>query len=214
MSDVLKLIPPKNYYTAIITMAAEEQPVKGVRINCLGDQQKNGKPKFEAVDIPITHSIFTKHSKSDIGARVGLPIFIEKVSAIPLYSSGTEIMNQSATFLNLCLDPHAQFGGGVLGFGWAPWKWQNDVGSVVIVRQDKKPLSPFHVEALAKYAQNEVAELLQIGGEEETPKEEILGAISKLTFSIAYMNLRRKMQEEARSAEEKAYFNVRHPHLV
>jgi hypothetical protein len=39
----------------------------------------------------------------------------------------------------------------ILGGGFIPQRWQNNVGSVLIVRQDKKPLLPEHGAALAEY---------------------------------------------------------------
>jgi len=43
--------------------------VKGVRINCLGDVKMLKKPPFEAIELPTTDPIFTKHDTSDIANR-------------------------------------------------------------------------------------------------------------------------------------------------
>lgn len=48
--------------------------VKGVRINCIGDEKMGDKPHFERVEIPLTDPIFSYHDTSDIAERIGLPI--------------------------------------------------------------------------------------------------------------------------------------------
>ena len=53
---------------------ANAQLVKGVRINCRGDVQILKRPPFEAIDVPSTHAIFTKHDTSDIADWIGIPI--------------------------------------------------------------------------------------------------------------------------------------------
>src|SRR5882762_8668148 len=54
---------------------ATQQSVKGVKINCIGDQKMSNKPNFEAVEIPSTDPIFSTHDTSDITKRIGFPIF-------------------------------------------------------------------------------------------------------------------------------------------
>jgi hypothetical protein len=46
-----------------------QQSVKGVKINCIGDQKTSNKPNFEAVEIPSTDPIFSTHR---------LPIFTRR----------------------------------------------------------------------------------------------------------------------------------------
>lgn len=52
--------------------------VKGVRINCLGDEKCHGRPLYEAVDVPITHEIFRAHNTSDIAALLEIPILTRR----------------------------------------------------------------------------------------------------------------------------------------
>jgi len=75
--------------------------VRGVKINCESDCRKYNKPKYEAVDVPLTDPVFTKYNTSDIADRIGLPIFTRRCQ--------TEVtedhINQDANFLHLCCDP-------------------------------------------------------------------------------------------------------------
>ncbi|KAL7919967.1 hypothetical protein ACQKWADRAFT_322548 [Trichoderma austrokoningii] len=73
--------------------------------------------------------------------------------------------------------------------------WANDdVGSVLVVRQDMKPLHPLHVEALCKYCQDDIGLLLahSLGDyEPEKPmeKEAVLAMICRPTFVISWYKL-------------------------
>lgn len=73
-------------------------------------------------------------------------------------------------------------------------QWQNGVGSTIFVRQDKKPLSPLHVEALCKYCRYEICPLLAHSRGDYTPeepmsKDAVLAMISRPTFVIYWYKL-------------------------
>lgn len=188
--------------------------VLGVRVNCIGDREMFQKPHFEAVEVPFTDSIFSKHDTSDIAERIGLPIFTQRCSLDSRWArsqnnetfSGIPFNNPDATFLHLCCDPKSDFESftGVLGWGWASSQWQNNVGSALVVRQDKKPLSPLHVEALCKYCQYEIRPLLghsigECGPEEPMSKDAVLAMISRATFVIYWYKL---MDEKHKKGED------------
>ncbi|KAL7625809.1 hypothetical protein AAE478_005032 [Parahypoxylon ruwenzoriense] len=188
--------------------------VKGVRINCLGDQKILNRPHFEAVEIPSTDPIFSKHDTSDIAKRIGLPIFTRRCPPDPKWANDEDnkvfkhespFNNQDATFLHLCCNPKAEFDlrTGSLGWGFASTQWQNSVGSTIVVRQDKKPLLPLHAEALCRYCRNEVLPLMghsigEYAPEEPMRKDDVLAMICRPTFVISWY----KLQEEKRKAGE------------
>jgi hypothetical protein len=157
--------------------------VKGVRINCLGDVKMLKRPRFEDIELPTTDVIFTKHDTSDIANRIGIPILTRRCAPDPKWADSKDPMfehrspfeNQSATFLHQCCDPNdrGDFSNGFLGWGWCPMQWQNDVGSVVVVRKDKRTLLPIHMEALAGYCQNEIGPLMGHSTGEYYPEEPI-----------------------------------------
>jgi len=64
--------------------------------------------------------------------------------------------NTAATFLFRACDPEKDT------FGWAPWEWQDGVGSVVVARADGQELDIKHVQALCDYSQNHLDDPIQI----------------------------------------------------
>lgn len=177
--------------------------IKGVRINCEGDEKMLNRPKYEAVEVPLRDIIFVKHDSSDIAKRIGLPIFTRQCHPDPQWATNGgsndcqyPFTNPEATFLHLCCDPESTYNAstGALGWAWAPRKWQNSVGSVVVVRQDKKPLLPIHVEALCKYCHFDIGPLLGHSEGEYYPDEPmargaVLSMICRPTFSISWYKL-------------------------
>ncbi|KAK8157676.1 hypothetical protein BKA80DRAFT_194732, partial [Phyllosticta citrichinensis] len=125
-----------------------------VRINCLGDVEVCKRPKFERVEVPFSDPVFVgKRWTSEIGDLIGVPVYTRKYAHDAAWKGGSSDgfayeNNQEATFLHLnCKDKPGQ----ILGWGWAPMDWQQGSGSVLVVRQDKKPLHPWHAEALSEY---------------------------------------------------------------
>lgn len=185
------------------TQQPEPIRVKAVRINCLGDQKRYNKPNFEAIEIPSTHSIFFDQNTSDIANRLEFPIFTQRCPLDSVWTNPdntTEIQdplgNQYATFLHLCCDPKVDFNPMTrsLGWGWAPRQWQNDVGSVLVVRQDMKPLFPLQVEALCTYCRYDARAILahsmgEYSPEEPMSKEAALSMICRAAFVISWYKL-------------------------
>ena len=180
--------------------------IKGVRINCLGDQKLLGKPHFEAIDVSPLDGIFYGHgSTSDIAKRIDFPIFTRRCPPDPnwmndeknrIFEGKDPFNNQDATFLHQCCDPKADFNSltGELGWGWAGQQWQSSVGSVIIVRQDQKALFPLQAEALCRYCRYEVAPLFGHNMGEYAPdkpmeKDLVLSMICRPTFSIWWYKL-------------------------
>jgi hypothetical protein len=184
--------------------------VKGVRINCLGDVKMLKRPHFEEIELPTTDVIFTKHDTSDIANRIGLPILTRQCAPDPkwaniedaIFKSSSPFNNQSATFLHQCCDSNARSdrSNGSLGWGWCPLKWQNGVGSVIVVRKDRRPLLPTHMEALAGYCQNEVRPLMghsigEYSPEEPIRKDHVLEIICRPMFVLYWSKFIRERKD-------------------
>ncbi|KAI1194105.1 hypothetical protein F5X97DRAFT_311897 [Nemania serpens] len=191
----------------------EKQPgdikIKGVRINCLGDQKICKRPHFEAVDVSSSDSMICDVDISDIATRIGLPILSRRCPPDPSWASqrGSPIPksilkgespynNQDATLLHLCCDPKADgsLAQGAPSWGWPLGQWQRAAGSVIIVREDKKPLSPLHVEALCKYCRCGVLPLFchsrgEYAPDEPLKRELVLEMICRPLFSICWYKL-------------------------
>ncbi|KAI1293279.1 hypothetical protein F5Y03DRAFT_333088 [Xylaria venustula] len=193
--------------------------IPGVRINCRGDQEVLKKPPFQEVKLTPWDPIFTDHDTSDIAERIGLPIFTK--SCPPAHSwqntdDSKMYENMSATYLHLCCDPEAKpdIAQGIPGWGSAPMKWQNRVGSVIVVRQDQKPLSPWHVEALCRYCLEEAGAYLAhsndgYGPDEPMSKDLALSMICRPTFSIFWQTFHKEIDEKGGSI-----CDVSSPYLV
>jgi hypothetical protein len=175
--------------------------IKGVRINCLGDVEMLKRPRFEEIELPATHSIFTKHDTSDIADRIEIPILTQRCPPDPKWANSNDAMfkssspynNQDAIFLHQCCDPGAEFdlSTGSLGWGWCSAPWQNHVGSAIVVRKDKKPLLAMHMEALAGYCWNEIQPLMahsfgEYAPEEPIEKEHVLKIICRPMFVLCW----------------------------
>ncbi|KAL2204889.1 hypothetical protein CC79DRAFT_1309917 [Sarocladium strictum] len=186
--------------------------IKGVRINCLGDRQAFGKPQYEAVDISPQDPIFSAHwqESSDIAKRIDFPIFTRRCppnlrwtrkNPKHEFSGLSPFTNQDATFLHLCCDPQADSFPSGPGWSWAGWQWQNDVGSILVVRQDRKPLAPMHVEALCAYCLHDVQPLMghtmgEYAPDEPLAREAVLTMICRPTFSISWSKFVERKRKE------------------
>jgi hypothetical protein len=204
-----------NYKPVLATQQSTNIKVKGVKINCLGDRIMFSKPHFEVVEVSSIDPIFTEHDTSDITNRIGLPLFTRRCPPNPrwahdednkIFERESPFNNQDATFLHLCCDPKAEFDlyRGILGWGWASQQWQNGVGSTIVVRQDKKPLSPLHVEALCNYCRYEIRPLLahstgEYAPEEPISKDAVLAMICRPTFVIYWYKLLDEKRKEGES---------------
>ncbi|KAI1425516.1 hypothetical protein F5Y12DRAFT_369495 [Xylaria sp. FL1777] len=179
--------------------------IKGVKINCLGDQKLFNKPHFEEIELATTDIIFSQHETSEIGDRIGFRIFTKRCFPHPnwanvrnseLFGNESPYNNQDATFLHLCIDPKAKedYSRGTLGWGWAPMQWQSEVGSAIVVRQDRKPLSLSHVEALCRYCRHDARDWLahsmgEYAPDEPMSKDLVLSMICRPTFSICWYRM-------------------------
>ncbi|OBT39662.1 hypothetical protein VE00_10672 [Pseudogymnoascus sp. WSF 3629] len=203
--DITDYFLSYSYTPTPATQQSIDTMVKGVKINCIGDRKLFNKPHFEAVDVSSTDPIFSDYDTSDIAKRIGLPIFTWRCPPNPrwandqdnqIYEHQNPFNNQEATFLHLCCDPKANFDlrTGTLGWGWASEQWQNNVGSIVVVRQDKKPLSTLHAEALIRYCRYDIRPLLahsmgEYAPEEPMTKDAVLAMICRRTFVISWYKL-------------------------
>ncbi|KAF1830653.1 hypothetical protein BDW02DRAFT_92701 [Decorospora gaudefroyi] len=204
------------------TLKQELSDVVGVRMNCIGDEKVDGRPKCEAAMIPGYHRIFEVEA-APISERLGFPVMVCRIpGSVNHWKQRSSVegmcayVNQPATMLHLGCEPTNTEGmmKSQYAWGWAPWKWQNDVGSVIIVRKDKKHLLPEHAEALADFCQNY---LLEIFGEQKesecgvsgsTPglgKEYVLEKIAKEKFLEYYEAWKARQMDEVKRNQISPY---------
>ncbi|KAI1739861.1 hypothetical protein F4680DRAFT_466018 [Xylaria scruposa] len=157
--------------------------VKAVRINCVGDKILN-RPQFEQIELPANDPIFNIHDTSDILNRIGVPVFTQRCAPDPRWEEYlTSYANPHARFLHLHCNPEKE------DWGMIARRWVEKPGSVIIVRQDKKPLSLFHAEALCKYCCDEVFGIIEKatrvrGDEDHITREFAASMICRPLFTI------------------------------
>ncbi|KAL8850896.1 MAG: hypothetical protein Q9221_004209 [Calogaya cf. arnoldii] len=193
---------------------ASPADVYGVRISCRGDMKTFGNDKYSSRIIHSRHSIFYTAATSSIADRLGVPLLVEQLPPDQSWREGTSVYtdrqdpypNQEATFLFLNIDPTFRYkGGGHLGWGFAPMRWQNNVGSVIVARRDREPLNPFDVEIICAYCRRYVLPLTENAtgaGLGKKTKAEVLAKISPSTFAAFRLEYSQK-QRELRGTEER-----------
>ncbi|OTB00903.1 hypothetical protein M426DRAFT_26132 [Hypoxylon sp. CI-4A] len=129
------------------------ETIKGVRINCPGDRMMFKKPEYEAVDVLSTDYIFVDHDVSDMANRMELPIITRRCRPDPIWEDVETFKASDGKYLHTCCDqsPRIDPITGVTKGALALMKFLENDGSLIVVRQDKKPLHPLHVEALCRY---------------------------------------------------------------
>ncbi|KAI1348769.1 hypothetical protein F5Y01DRAFT_317410 [Xylaria sp. FL0043] len=172
--------------------------IKGVKINCTGDQEVLNKPHFEEIEVDACDILLGDHETSDIARYIGLPIVTKRCPPHPCWANKRDsgmYTNVDATYLHLCCDPKAERdkARGILGWGYAPMRWQNNVGSIIVVRRDQKPLSRWHVEALCRYCRNEASRYMAhsmgvFAPDQPMSKDMALSMICRPIFSIFWSN--------------------------
>ncbi|MCJ1343142.1 hypothetical protein MMC31_001333 [Peltigera leucophlebia] len=150
--------------------------VKGVRINCEGDQKLKAK-KFVTVTVPRDHAVFLATSGPvEITRLIGCPLHVRKYPADLRWKSNADeygyerYENQIVTYLHINADPRSQ------QWGRAPREWDSP-GSVFVVRQDGKDIWPKQVEALFKFVHSRLEPLFKdsIGeGDVDRTKQEVI----------------------------------------
>ncbi|KAF3916368.1 hypothetical protein ABW21_db0206018 [Orbilia brochopaga] len=187
--------------------------IQSVRINCSGDREIHNRPHYEAVEISLTDSIFpSSYETSDIAALIGIPLFTRRCPQDPAWKAKKDrnvfrgpLYNRDATFLHRCLDTDGELdlaARSSVDWGMAPTRWQYNPGSIIVMRQDKKPLLPLHVEALCNYCFYEVWPLVahslgEYEPEEPMDKAAVMQMICRPTFVIYWSKfLDAKLMEE------------------
>lgn len=155
--------------------------VKGVKISCRGEQTTFGTAKYVAVDVPKDHPVFNSPI-APMSELVGLPVRARKYPADRRWRDNTVsdvFENQAVTFLHQTTDVTSS------AWGWAPFQWQNEIGSVLVVRSDKKDITTHLVEALCHFCQNKMQPLFENGlggGLVDMTREEVTGHITPEKF--------------------------------
>ncbi|KAH7386479.1 hypothetical protein BKA64DRAFT_646034 [Cadophora sp. MPI-SDFR-AT-0126] len=134
------------------------QAVQAVLIASKSDEELYGKVKFQEVHIPVNHPVFNYAKPTDISVQMGIPLLVAKTGNLKMkdMEKGDKIkinafQNRTALFLNI----EATLNGERWGFA-DHLVWDREIGTVLVVRQDKRPITAQQVEAIAKFCRYEL----------------------------------------------------------
>ena len=173
--------------------------IHGVKVTCIGDQNVFGVEPYVPVEVPRDHQVFTMNKPTDISRLLEFPVLIRKYPPDRAWKDDREMQpypyqNQAATFLHLNADPKSKH------WGWAPIpEWQNDVGSVIVVRQDGKDLTTHQADALCHFCRIKMQPLFEDslgGGDVDRTREEVMGFMTKKRFAAFFEEYRKEKVKE------------------
>jgi hypothetical protein len=186
--------------------------VAGVRISCAADRSFSGAAEYTPVGVRPGHIIFFAPDIPRMPELIGTPILVHQIE--PVRSQEVEAWaadrselqisynNIPVTFLFLNAHPHSS------SWGWAALKWQQDIGSVIVVRKDSKKITPRQVEALCNYCRYKMQPLFEDslgGGLVERTKAEVLSHLTKPKFADFFEKYRAdRLNDDPLWAEEKS----------
>lgn len=115
-----------------ITKPEKTWEIEGVRVNCTGEIKLYGRQVFESVRVPGGHHVFAQPVL--ISSRLlGFPVKVMGCSPLK-DTAGYDHTNSEAISLFMNSTPGSEC-----------------MGSVVVVRDERGPLAPQHIEALCRY---------------------------------------------------------------
>lgn len=131
--------------------SAGNEKIKAVIVRCDGDTTG---PKWSATTIPSDHPIFGQQHESEapLPALLGIPLIFRRLPSSQFDTRASGLDNQIVTYLNIELES-----------GFAPAAWQSRVGTVLVARQDRKPLLEQHLEGVWMYCDH-ILDLFGDGG--------------------------------------------------
>jgi hypothetical protein len=186
--------------------------VKGVIIRCEGEiglhRKQTGKwERYVETTVDKNNEIW-KSDPTPASIVMGLPLLVQQMPHNPLWDDKqvTRFDNQPATYLNIKVDPKdPQL------WGFAPPKWQNSVGNILLVRKDGKDLSREQAWAIAEFMQFRVSdvfgEILENGGGVKEKRAAVLKMLNWKMFESFLDNFRVEMM----GADGKSWKDVRSP---
>ena len=141
--------------------------VQGVRVSCPGDIRFLGANKYVPVDVSIFDPVFVA-DKPTSSELIGVPLRVQKIPPHPAWKDSGIVSiseNQVITRLFRCMDPEHD------AFGLAPLRWGYPVGSVLVVRDNGRDITPQQVEALCYYNSEHLQERFEYAVEHQSLNE-------------------------------------------
>lgn len=184
--------------------AFEPCETTGVMVLCPRVAAAHGASPFGEVYVPLQHPAFQSQSGGDeskISKLIGMPLVKfehpteeeadhanqdgdrgdgdgDGDGGVKASVDSDERETSPAVFLHLNLRANADFVTDTTS-GTIPQEWHERKGSVLVVRQDLKPISASIVEALCKYSAQEAKSLLLKAAETADSRRKLVANISK-----------------------------------
>ncbi|KAH7087169.1 hypothetical protein FB567DRAFT_602752 [Paraphoma chrysanthemicola] len=121
-------------------------PVRGVRINCIGDVVLGRRPRFETYECALfEHKVTDENLRLPLAEKVGLRLRCHTIPAI--YSMPWRDRHIQG-------NPHFSYD---MNISWTilkPNQWMQPVKSIVVTREDGRGLHPSQMEAFCQYIYN------------------------------------------------------------
>lgn len=124
-----------------ISSEAQGDRVQVVKTPC--DKERGA--TFSSLEVPGDHPVFTQGAISPVSRLFELPLLVYRLDPRPSLTipRSSDYDNQPMTYL--MIDPVS---------GLAPPEWQQGVGSCIVARQDKKPLTVDHLYMVHEFMGN------------------------------------------------------------
>lgn len=174
--------------------------VQGVLVNCDAEMRLFNKARYEVVDVPASNAIFRQcdTQRSQIAARVGTPLLARMTAPKQAWKKGSNDAQGIVMLHRQIQDDSKTING--LGWGWAPHYWLLCTSNVLVVRQDRKPLSVKELEGMCSWAMDVLHPRFQTvmeAGDEEEPST---AAKAALVASITRNDLQKYVKESEESS--------------
>ncbi|KAF2868069.1 hypothetical protein BDV95DRAFT_501280 [Massariosphaeria phaeospora] len=141
----------------------EGDKVKGVRLNCLGDTDICQRPQFEGLDVSAAACTWPTEVKSSLTENIDIPLVIKKLPPALVWRDRRlqhstshnhkigHLNPDSKDYAVTIPDAPSQDQADAWMFVYEYHTEITDIGSVIVVRKDGKPLYPSHLAAIADY---------------------------------------------------------------
>ncbi|KAF1849175.1 uncharacterized protein K460DRAFT_365085 [Cucurbitaria berberidis CBS 394.84] len=182
----------QNMYTI-----GDGEKTRGVRFNCVSDQQICQRTQFEPMDILKSVCDGESELKATVAEKAGFPLVFRKLTFALCWRSRSHqdfsyAENPSAAFFDpgtlldtTWLDTALRFGNPTSAID-QQMKFAKQMGSLIVVRKDGEPLTPMLMKALTEYAQQKTNEAFESENEPHTLASQVLDSISPERFRKWY----------------------------
>ena len=160
--------------------------IKGVIIRPNGDVNIHYLARFADKYVLPTDPIFADVLPTEMSVRLELPLLICRLNPKEIVPEDTYHRNRPATFLQMrpCT-------------GFAPPEWERQIGAVLVVRQDRKPLACLHLEAVWRYHWTLLSDIHSVGWDRGCKSK-----ISRRSFETFWYDYRNRQLDVGREEFE------------